>query len=153
MPVVILVATISIILGVLLTRWFKKASKDDKRSLVLLSVWTFSGLGLVALILTGRFFHALGWALMLFIALMISGASARRKRQQGDQDITTKGALTKEQAYNILGLKVGASKKAIQSAYIDLIKKNHPDNGGSDFLSAQINAAYDILMDPKNKED
>ncbi len=150
MPIIILAVTISIILGVLLNRWFKKASKDDKRSLVLLSVWTLSGLGLVTLIFTGRFFHALGWGLMILIALLISGASARRKRRQNPGKI--EGPMTIKQAYAVLGLQNGASKDDIQNAYIELIKKNHPDHGGSDFLSAQINQAYDVLMDPKRKD-
>lgn len=154
MPVLILIVTVTTILGVFLNRWFKKASRADKRNLLLLSVWTFSGFALVFLILTGRFFHALGWGLMILIALLISGASARRQRQQGSQNLSKnlRGPLTVQQAYDVLGLKPGATKEEIQKAYINLIKKNHPDQGGSDFLSAQINDAYDVLMAP-NRQD
>lgn len=127
----------------------------------MLTVWTFSFIGLVALILTGRFFHALGWALMLLIALLISGASARRKRQQKGAKSQKKGGalengsggMSVKDAYAILGLKVGASDEEIHGAYISLIQKNHPDRGGSDYLSAQINQAHDVLMDPKRKKN
>lgn len=125
----------------------------------MLTVWTLSAIGLVTLILTGRFFHALGWALMLLIALLISGASARRERQKkGDpqqlgnssEDRPGEGMSMKD-AYAILGLQKGASDEEIHDAYINLIQKNHPDRGGSDYLSSQINEAHDVLMDPKRK--
>ena len=152
MPILIIAITFIIVLGVFLNRWFKKASSEDKRSLIMMSVWTLSGVGLMILIITGRFFHALGWALMLFIALLISGASAKRKRQTYSKvSKGIDGPLTLKKAYAVLGLKEGASAEAIQKAYISLIKKNHPDQGGSDFLSSQINEAYDVLMDPKRK--
>ena len=161
MPIIILLTTIFVILGVLLRRWFKRASLEDKRSLIMLTVWTFSFVGLVALILTGRFFHALGWALMLLIALLISGASARRKRQQqggnsqkrnGGALENSSGGMSVKDAYAILGLKEGANDEDIHQAYINLIQKNHPDRGGSDYLSSQINQAHDVLMDPKRKK-
>lgn len=161
MPIIILLSTIVIILGVLLRRWFKRASPEDKRSLIMLSVWTFSFVGIVALILTGRFFQALGWALMVLIALLISGSSARRKRQQQGQASHKKngqieqgsGGMSVKEAHEILGLKDGASDEEIHAAYINLIQKNHPDRGGSDYLSSQINQAHDVLMDPKRKKN
>lgn len=153
MPIIILFITIAVILGVLLRRWSKHASPEDKRSLIMLTVWTLSAVGLVTLILTGRFFHALGWALMVLIALLISGASARRKRQQkgGPQKLGSRSeqGMSAKEAYAILGLKEGASDEEIHDAYISLIQKNHPDRGGSDYLSSQINEAHDVLMDPK----
>ena len=161
MPIIILLTTIIVILGVLLRRWFKRASPEDKRNLIMLSVWTFSFVGLVVLILTGRFFQALGWALMVLIALLISGAAAKRKRQQQGEHPQKKGGalenssggMSVKDAYAILGLKAGASDEEIHAAYINLIQKNHPDRGGSDYLSSQINQAHDVLMDPKRKKN
>jgi len=160
-PVIILLTTVVVILGVLLRRWFKSASSEDKRNLIKLTVWTLSFVGLVALILTGRFFHALGWALMLLIALLISGASAGRKRQQksrsyhknGGQIEQGSGGMSVKEACAILGLQEGASDEEIHQAYINLIQKNHPDRGGSDYLSSQINQAHDVLTDPKRKKN
>ncbi len=161
MPVIILLTTIVVILGVLLRRWFKNASPEDKRNLIMLTAWTFSFVGLVALILTGRFFHALGWVVMVLIALLISGASARRKRLQNGRTFQKKGGqieqgsggMSMKEAYAILGLQEGASDEEIHQAYINLIQKNHPDRGGSDYLSSQINQAHDVLMDPKRKKN
>lgn len=55
--------------------------------------------------------------------------------------------MTKQQAYQILGLEPGASQEEIHQAWRRLIKGVHPDGGGSAFLTAKINAARDVLMD------
>ena len=54
--------------------------------------------------------------------------------------------ITKNEAYEILGLKEGASKKEILQSYQTLMKKNHPDLGGSDWITKKLNEARDILL-------
>lgn len=54
--------------------------------------------------------------------------------------------MTREEAYQILGLEPGASREDIHQAYRRLIKGVHPDSGGSAFLTAKINAAKDLLL-------
>ena len=38
-------------------------------------------------------------------------------------------------------------KEEIEAAYKALIVKNHPDQGGTDWLAARLNEARDILLE------
>ncbi len=56
------------------------------------------------------------------------------------------GAMTRAEALEILGLAEGADEDAIRAAHRRLMRSAHPDQGGSAWLAARINAARDFLL-------
>jgi hypothetical protein len=75
-----------------------------------------------------------------------------REHAQGDAGAgsgarpSTSGKMTEEEAYQILGIQSGASAQEITRAHHSLMKKLHPDQGGTTYLAARVNEAKDVLL-------
>ena len=49
-------------------------------------------------------------------------------------------------ALAVLGLPVGATQEAIKQAHRNLVKRHHPDMGGSADAFRRVNEAYQVLV-------
>lgn len=127
-------------------RAFERASIGSVRTLL---VWiaALAGLSLaLLLVLTGRAGAALG-ALVFLAPMLWQRVQTPPRRPDGhSQSPSSGGRMTRQEAYEVLGLRPGASRADIQDAHRRLMRGAHPDAGGSDWLAARINQARDRLL-------
>lgn len=69
--------------------------------------------------------------------------SEQRRRHARD---ATGGAMSRAEAWQVLGLEPGAHPEQIREAHRRLMTKLHPDHGGNDYLASKINTARDVLL-------
>jgi hypothetical protein len=77
-------------------------------------------------------------------------AARERQRQQEEQyrrHDSSSGKMSADHALEILGLKSGATEEEIRAAYNRLMKRVHPDVGGSSVFAKQLNRARDVLIE------
>lgn len=127
-----------------LYRFFMIASPRQMRVMIFAVLTGALALALFLLAFTGR----LPVALAALSALWPIGiALYRRKLHAKEQPAPpSAGPMTRADALKILGLEDPASVAQIEDAYKRLMLKVHPDQQGSAWMAAQLNAARDFLL-------
>jgi DnaJ-domain-containing protein 1 len=86
----------------------------------------------------------------LLVAYLDRRDAGWSEHAQGDaaagRPAASSGKMSEQEAYQILGLQAGASADDIGHAHRALMKKFHPDQGGSTYLAARINEAKETLL-------
>jgi hypothetical protein len=71
--------------------------------------------------------------------------SARRRGGPGPSAPRGRLTMSRSDAASILGVSETASAEEVQAAYLRLMRRAHPDSGGTSGLAAQLNAARETL--------
>jgi DnaJ domain len=111
---------------------------------------------LVALPLAGLGFSLLGWEpgrelLAAYLGRWSPGGREDVNQRNHDaaagrRSSAASGKMSEQEAYQILGLQPGANVEDIGRAHRTLIKKLHPDQGGTTYLAARVNEAKEVLL-------
>lgn len=87
------------------------------------------------------------------LALLLAWLDRHGRRDEAEPPATGSGApMTEAEAYRVLGLAPGASLEEVRAAYRRLMRRVHPDLGGSSALAALLNAAKDRLDPDRPRE-
>ena len=124
-----------------LYRFFLRAEARQVKAMLLSAAAMGIGLASLFLAVTGR----LPAAIAILVALWPVVVAYLRTRPQNTAT-SENLPMTEKEAYEVLGLPVGAPPEEIKEAHIRLMKKVHPDQKGSDWLAKKINAAKDLLL-------
>lgn len=158
-----IVVLIALVVAIFAVRWFLTATPDMVSKRLKQLAWMLLVALLLGLMIAGKLNGLLalfGVMVAFFVrslpvllkyaphihSLWRHFKSAQSQQRGTDTQRNSMGAMSKIQAYEVLGLRPGASEEEIVSAHRKLISRLHPDRGGSDYLAAQINLAKKVLL-------
>lgn len=140
----LLLGTVTLVVGLLLASLVTRLSVSTLRTTVVAAIVIFGALAMIVLLMSGRIGLAIAIGAYVFWLLRLARTS--QPPQEPPTSPHPSGQMSRAQALDVLGLEVGAQPDDIDAAYKALIVKNHPDQGGTDWLAAQLNEARDVLM-------
>ncbi len=160
----VLAGIVALVALVVLMRLFWVSARPSTATSIatLLALLLVAALGLLAA--TGRlhWLAAVGAALLPFLRRgfglvryipFLGRLYAQYRQRQGGRErreqagaAHTGGAMTRQQALAVLGLKANPTRQQVIDAHRHLMSKIHPDKGGSTYLAQQLNEAKRVLL-------
>ena len=152
-PVVIIILGTILMVGMF---WIK-AIPAQRRSFAIFKLLILLLIAIIVILtITGRL-HWIGALLasffllfkkynFIFRAIPFVQRFFKNSHQRQNRNPQDPSQMTRQKAFDILGLKEGCSQEDIIKAHRKLMQKLHPDQGGSDYLAAQINEARAYLL-------
>lgn len=133
-------------------RWQNTLPENRKGLLLNWALWTCLA-AVTIMALTGRI-HWIGAALALCVpfAKQVGLWFMQRKLQgfsnkDSESQAVSTAPLNEDSARKLLDLDVDYDRSSVIAAHRKMMQKNHPDQGGSDYLAAMINQAKEVLLE------
>lgn len=152
-PSILLVLVV--IASVVAIRHINRQPVENKKKTVLKIGLYATAVILILLVATGRahWLAAAVGALLPFVQ-RVAGLAFRflpflnglRQKQQHTQANTSSMNDDVAKALQVFGLDSVNSEEEVIQRHRELMQKNHPDRGGSDYLASQINEAKEVLI-------
>lgn len=130
---------------------FAPAEARKQRMQVALT-WGLFALGLAFAARSGSATWLIGAGVVMVVMRLLATLGrqrvARNASNAGTNDATRRrdSPMSRAEALQIFELGDTPSAEAIQKRYRELMRGVHPDRGGSNYLAAQLNEAYRVLM-------
>jgi DnaJ homolog subfamily C member 19 len=171
----VLLVVLVVVLAVWAGRAFRRLDPKARKRTAKYALYAAGG-AILLLVLTRSGMHWLGvagaavWAALralaplairlLPFAARLGFARSRTKNEQGaasgagfdegnagHASATAQNGMSRQEALDVLGVREGATRDEVISAYRHLIRKVHPDApGGSTYLATKLNQAKDVLL-------
>lgn len=138
-----LLLAIAALIGVYgLYKFFLAANPRQITSFFITGLFITTCGALLLMAVTGR----LPAAIAVVVAVWPIALAWWKARDTKKKTAAPNNVMTRAEAFEILGLPEKASREEIEDAYKRLMLKVHPDQQGSDWMAAKLNAARDLLL-------
>lgn len=114
--------------------------------------WAVFAVTLVAAARSGSFLWLIGTGAVMVVMRYLAHVGGNRQSAPGAEPANSgptapraAGRMSRAEALQIFELGENPSQDAIQKRYRDLMRTVHPDRGGSNYLAAKLNEAYQVL--------
>jgi len=157
-----LLVIIAIVALIYFLKYFRRIPAKDKPKAAIKYGLYIAAIVVIGLVITGklhwvaagiagllpiaqRLFYT-GTRFMPFLKQIYTFKKQNEQLSQASSSPAPDSSMTVDKAKEIFGIKTLESSEQITKRHRELMQKNHPDRGGSDYLAAQINEAKECLI-------